>query len=153
MSRIRVKLTGAAKVFPNGIGKSLGLKEDTYVKMENDTFEMQVDNALPLIDSVTVVAIYEFLKKMWKRDTTAPSVGAVGREDGVIEVTAESGVALLRIYSRKAHDLNVEVSAGDYINYKGEVTDEPWETTILLPGQTLSLELIQSNAVTLALYN
>lgn len=150
MSKVMVAVQGEVKVWPEGIGEDPIIAVDSVVELQTGGVQAEV-KGLDLGD------LQEFLEKMWDRDTGAPSVGSAsgfrtGKKDAKITVVGAEGLAVLRVYNQKASELNEEVSAGQYVTYKGERTDELWELVYLLPGQSLELQVIESNAVTISLY-
>jgi hypothetical protein len=115
--------------------------------------------AVPQQADVGFTAVVDFLKALAARDIAAPAFGSASKlkefqkEDGYLRVQAVDGAALVRVYHQQASELNEEVSAGKYVKPNGERTDEPWTETILFPGMELETPVIESNAVTIAIYN
>jgi len=152
MSVIKVDVVGTAKYFPDGMFDDPVVVTDGPVIVEANMTGMMVTG------DGSMSALLDTLKALANRDMAAPSFGSASslpdREkfEGELRLTVEQGVALLRVYHQQASEFNLEVSGGKYIALNGEPTDEPWETIILAPGTPLTVPVIESNAITVAIY-
>jgi hypothetical protein len=152
MSKIEVRVNGAALYYP------AGMFEDAEF-VENDAVLVASKTQQPTRETSGFNAVVDFLKALVARDVAAPAFGSASslkdREqyEGTLTVQATEGAALVRVYHQQYSELNEEVSAGKYVTASGERTDEPWHDELLMPGEVLQTPVIESNAITIAIYS
>lgn len=117
-------------------------------------------NAEKIADAVKRVG--DLLEKLAAADMAAPAVGSASvpfkPRAGAVSVACLEGVAVLRVY----HDTNKsagftgadarDMGVDAYQTRDGAPTSKAWSTTVLFPGQVETFEMIEGNAISLAIY-
>ena len=152
MSKLNIEVIGTANYYPEGMFGEPEEVVDAAVVVEANATGVQT------VGKDGFNAIVDALKSLAARDAQAPAFGSASslqereKYEAALRIAVVEGIALLRIYHQKASEFNLEVSAGEYLTPDGQPTDEPWSTRVLGEGDTLNVTVIESNAITVAIY-
>lgn len=152
MSKLNIEVIGTADYYPEGMfGEPEEVVDATVVVEANAT-------GVQTVGKDGFNAIVSTLQSLAARDAVAPAFGSASslqereKYEAALRIAVVEGIALLRIYHQKASEFNLEVSAGEYLTPDGQPTDEPWSSRVLGEGDTLNVAVIESNAITIAIY-